>query len=250
MIATLAVACGLAACSSDTDEGVKYSSELLCVKPTLTLTAVETTAQMAVEADCHWELTVENTGWSDLVATPMQGEGNATVTLNTTQNTTGHVRSATLTFTTRGGLRQTVALSQTLEGIAPPAFTAALTLADGSPTSTTAAFSFGYRAMSPLSDHGLCYSTTNTSPTLSDERLSLGTAPATAAATAQATLADLQPLTTYHVRAYLVSTLGSGTPVYNDNVVTLTTPGTVPGDDNPYPTLIPVVEMGSKEMWR
>ena len=113
----------------------------------------------------------------------------------------------------------------------------ALAVVEGTRTSSGISLTFDYTSMFPLTDHGICYSTTNPMPTAADTRISLGAG--TTGATATTTLSGLSPSTTYHARAYLVSPMNDGEVVYSD-VLTFTTLGNIPSwNDNPYPQLAP-----------
>ena len=114
--ACLLTAIALAACSSETENDVKFSPELLNVERDVAMTAVETEKQIAVVADCHWEISVDKSGWSDLTVQPLSGDGNGTITLSSNQNTSITERSASLTISSKGGLRQQISVRQTLGG--------------------------------------------------------------------------------------------------------------------------------------
>lgn len=112
----LLTAMALAACSSETENDVKFSPELLNVERDVAMTAVETEKQITVEADCHWEVSIDKSGWSDLTAQPLSGDGNGVITLTSSQNTAITERSASLTISSKGGLRQQITVRQTLGG--------------------------------------------------------------------------------------------------------------------------------------
>ena len=113
---SLLMAAGLTACSSETENEVKFSPELLNVERDVAMTAVETERQITVEADCHWEVSVDKSGWSDLTAQPLSGDGNGIITLTSSQNTAINERSASLIISSKGGLRQQITVRQTLGG--------------------------------------------------------------------------------------------------------------------------------------
>ncbi len=106
----------LAACSSD-DENVNAASELLNAEKEVAFAATETKWQINIQADCPWEVTAIDKGaWQDLSITPLSGEGNGTIIISTEQNHTSADRTAVITLTTKGGLKQTVNIQQTRSG--------------------------------------------------------------------------------------------------------------------------------------
>ena len=111
---SLLMAASITACSSETEKDVKFSPELLNVERDVAMTAVETDKQIAVVADCHWELSVDKSGWSDLTVQPLSGDGNGTITLTSSQNTSIAERSASLTISSKSGLRQQITVRQAL----------------------------------------------------------------------------------------------------------------------------------------
>ena len=106
----------LLSCTSEALEDAKLSNELLNVEKEVELTAVETERAVTVSADCHWEVTVDKQAWSELTVQPLSGNGNGTITLKTESNTSISERTAQLTITSAGGLRQKVTVRQTLGG--------------------------------------------------------------------------------------------------------------------------------------
>lgn len=106
----------LAACSSD-DENVNAASELLNAEKEVAFAATETKWQINIQAGCPWEVTAIDKGaWQDLSITPLSGEGNGTIIISTEQNHTSADRTAVITLTTKGGLKQTVNIQQTRSG--------------------------------------------------------------------------------------------------------------------------------------
>lgn len=104
------------ACSSENLTEAKLSDELLNVEKEVELTAVDTEHSLEVLADCHWEVSVSKSNWDDLTIQPLSGDGNGTINLRTSQNSSVSERSAILTISSRGGLKQKVTVRQTLGG--------------------------------------------------------------------------------------------------------------------------------------
>lgn len=115
-IFTLLLSTALTACLSETLEEAKQSDELLNVEKEVELTAVETEKTVTVVADCHWAVSVEKQGWDDLAVQPLSGTGSGTITVKTSPNTSVSERTAVLTVTSAGGLRQRISVRQTLGG--------------------------------------------------------------------------------------------------------------------------------------
>ena len=410
----------LLACTSEALEDAKLSNELLNVEKELEMTAVETERAVAVSADCRWEVTVDKQEWSELTVQPLSGNGNGTIMLKTGTNTSISERTAQLTITSAGGLRQKVTIRQTLggatltvnraamtfdavptasqsftvssnaawsilgiddnwltvepasgsggttevkvtaaeiqddrsremmltvaldngterhdiqvtqagktnislavtptaldfngvggevslaitcnsgwttrmatidnpwltlsasEGVgngeltvsclpnyttasryfpiyvtsgtmdpklveivvnqsagALPVITSPLAMVDNTLGSTGASFTFGYESMFPLTDYGICYSTTNATPTVDDTCISSGEGP-TANPTVTVAMTDLTPYTKYYVRAYVKSPMNNGEVCYSAALDFQTTGMEPSGDDNPYPKL-------------
>ena len=104
-------------------------------------------------------------------------------------------------------------------------------------TSSEVQLTFGYESKFPLTDYGLCYSTTNAQPTINDTKRSLGNG-GTSDGNVAATLSGLLATTEYHVRAYAISPVIPEQVIYS-NVVTFVTESTeaiIPSSgDNPFP---------------
>ena len=113
---TILVSTSLAACSSETLTDAKLTDELLNIEKEVELTAIETEQQVAVSADCHWEVAVNKDTWADLTVQPLSGDGNGIITLKTNSNSTVNERTATLVISSQGGLRQKITIRQTLGG--------------------------------------------------------------------------------------------------------------------------------------
>ncbi len=99
-------------------------------------------------------------------------------------------------------------------------------------------FHFSFVSDEEVSEFGLVYSASNTTPTISDGNVKVGNGGYTR--NVLGSLNNLESSTTYYVRAYVVS--ATGQYIYSPNMVTITTSSssTVPGEsDNPDPRLAP-----------
>lgn len=97
-------------------------------------------------------------------------------------------------------------------------------------------FHFSFVSDEEVSEYGLVYSTRNTSPTVSDEVVKVGSGGYTRSVLGS--IKNLEGSTTYYVRAYVVT--ATGQYIYSPNMVTITTSSssTLPGEsDNPDPQL-------------
>ena len=95
-------------------------------------------------------------------------------------------------------------------------------------------FHFSFVSDEEVSEYGLVYSTRNTSPTVSDEVVKVGSGGYTRSVLGS--IKDLEGSTTYYVRAYVVT--AKGQYIYSPNMVTIITSSstTLPGEsDNPDP---------------
>lgn len=188
-----------------------------------------------VVCNARWYVDVpDNPDWLTLSTT--SGVGNGTLTVNCQPNYSAETRFIRIYVTSGTRTPRQVSLAVSQKAGALPQFTTSLSLVESSLISHGAAFTFGYESLFPLTDHGLCYSATNSIPTVFDSKVSLGSG-TTSNTNVTATLNGLTPLTTYYVRAYAMSEMAPNTPVYS-NVITITTPGEVPSqDENPYPQM-------------
>ena len=107
----------LTACSSDEDKDSQPYSELLSVEKEVAFAATETSYNIAVKADCHWEVSaIEQQGWQDLSVSPRFGDGNGIIVVTSEQNHSSSDRVAMLTVSTKNGLKQDIIVHQTKSG--------------------------------------------------------------------------------------------------------------------------------------
>lgn len=104
---------GLTACTSDETTEAKPAQELLMVEKNVSMPASETSWQVKINADCHWDVTsVDNSDWGALTVSPRSGDGNGTLVLTSEENHSSLDRTATIIISTKGGLEQHITLRQ------------------------------------------------------------------------------------------------------------------------------------------
>lgn len=112
--ALLALTLSLTACTSDDETESQPAVELLNAEKEVAFAATETSASIKISADCHWEVSaIDNAGWQDFNISPRSGDGNGVLLVSTDQNHSSADRLATITLSTKGGIRQTVTVHQT-----------------------------------------------------------------------------------------------------------------------------------------
>ena len=99
--------------NEDANEENIVSSNYIVVASATSMTANTPTAIISVTSNCHWQVTVDKSSWSDLNVSPLEGTGNGSVIIETTVNNTEGDRAAVLTFTNDDGtLTRTNTLTQ------------------------------------------------------------------------------------------------------------------------------------------
>lgn len=156
--------------------------------------------------------------------------GPATIKVTCTDNTTPNRRIATLILTSgnkNGGVTQQVMIEQEAGQVPEIIDFTAVSTED---IIKTALFNFGFSSVFAVNEYGVCYSTTNEQPTISDGYTSVENG-VKLATSVTVTVNDFQPRSTYHVRAYAKNAVGVA---YSSNVITLITLGESPEkNDNP-----------------
>ena len=103
----------LAACTSDETTEAKPGLELLKIEKDVVFPASETAWTVNVTADCHWDVSdVYNSKWDMLTISPRTGEGNGMLVLTTDKNRYSVERTATVTLSSKGGLKLTSVIHQ------------------------------------------------------------------------------------------------------------------------------------------
>lgn len=158
------------------------------------------------------------------------GVGTGKISVSCTYNTTTNRRLATLIFTSgnkNGGQTQQVMIEQEAGQLAEISGFDAVSTEE---IIKTASFKFGFTSIFPVTEYGVCYSTTNSEPTISDSHTAIESNNKSAS-DLTITVNEFLPRTTYHVRAYAKNAVGTA---YSTNVITFTTLGESPDkDDNP-----------------
>lgn len=113
----LAIGLGLIAlvaiqsCSSTTEEGIIFSSEMIKITDnSVELTKDANSQKLVVDANCDWTVSVED-AWGGLV---VQKSGDQSVNIQTDENLTREIRTATLVITSKGGVRKTLPIHQAI----------------------------------------------------------------------------------------------------------------------------------------
>ncbi len=153
---------------------------------------------------------------------PLSGSNNGSITVNVTQNSTEQTRTANI-IVSGAGQTSTVIVAQ--NGGTRPVVT---NLKMVSTTSSEASFSFSVTSAEPLTQCGLCYSESNTTPTLDDGHVVIDVS----TGNKTATIKGLNKKTTYHVCAFAVSAIGT---TYSDPVTIVTKSASPAEDDNGMP---------------
>lgn len=191
----------------------------------LTFPSMGTEYKITVSSNTHW--TVKNIpSW--LQVSPSEGRNDSEVSVKADANQTKDVLTGTLLFNGDGGASVEVSVSQ--EVASQPTVTSPQLIAVDK---TEATVTFTYTSELPVTTYGLCYDT--------KENPDLQTSPyesrigSESNGEANISLRKLTSNTTYYVRAYATSSVGTQ---YSDCVSFTTKSGTPDIGDNTKPTLI------------
>lgn len=182
--------------------------------------AVAGTVQFNIIGDAQWTIST-NRNW----ATPSTtyGEGNASITVSLTDNTSEETREAVITVSSNTK-SETVTIRQSAG--TKPTITAMNVNYDNK---NSAVVSFSYSSLFPVTEYGVCYNTTG-QPTINDTHQSASGS--TTQGAPSFTLSGLAYSTTYYVRAYAKSAAG----IQYSESASFTTANNWPGaDDNVKP---------------
>ena len=120
ILASLPLIAGLTGCKSDEETQAKPAKEMLKVEGgDVEIRASEETKSVAITADCPWTVTYDGGDESEggfgnkITVQPLNGNGNGTIIITTNQNATMSDRTATITLTSSGGLKQVISVRQT-----------------------------------------------------------------------------------------------------------------------------------------
>lgn len=207
---------------------LKQDGEQRAITPSvtnLTFEAVGGTKAFTLDGTAAWTAS-SNAEW--LTLDLLSGTGTATIHATCADNTAQQTRKAQITITlTSSGATQTIDVLQ--QSASVPTVSNIQRLEAGRTEATLSA-----RAQSSFDivEYGFCYSTTSEMPTTADAKVVASDRNTQGNYTA--TLSNLQSGTSYYVRAYARSVVGTG---YSE-VIKVTTSGGKPGeDDNPKPTI-------------
>ena len=198
---------------------------------TLSYNATGGTQELTVNCNTEWEIAGATDWLADV--TPLAGNGTAKVAVTLSVTHQEQSRTAMLTITAeKGGMgERTSVVTITQNGATLPKVEY-LRLTENTVDKHNASFTFSYSSEYEVTEYGFCYSTSSVEPSLQDyhqisDSGSLGTSKQVSAV-----LTELESATTYYVRAYVTSIIGTS----YSNTVSLTTTGTEPqDDDNPKP---------------
>lgn len=187
---------------------------------------------ISITCNARWYADMQTNDWLTLSAT--EGVGNGSLTFSCPPNYTTDEHKVRVSVS--AGSRESISLLVVQEAGKLPEITSSLAMMDNTLSSSGASFTFGYESMFPLTDYGICYSTTNATPTIDDTCISFGEG-STANPAVVVAMTDLTPYTDYYVRAYVKSLVNNGEVRYS-TIQHFQTMGMEPsGGDNPYPEL-------------
>ncbi|MCR4919621.1 MAG: hypothetical protein K5928_07410 [Prevotella sp.] len=194
----------------------------LSVSPTsISATATSATYQIAIETNVAWTAH-SNQSWAILSETA--GSVSKTIDIHVADNLLLSPRDADITISYSTG-KQAVAHITQSAGERP--VIGSLNEANiTNVTKTEATVSFSFQSMYDVIEYGVCYSSTSTSPTTSGAHL--GQSAMDKQGTASLRLTGLDAGTTYYIRAYAVSAVGT----QYSNSLSFTTVSGWPGEDD------------------
>lgn len=201
-------------------------NRILTLSPeNVTVSALANVVTITLNGDASWTAS-SNVEWATVGQ--LSGTGSGGVLVNVDENITSSDRVALITFTTS---KSSISCQITQKAGSTPRFTT------NTPVVTNvgkyaATISASYTSDFEVTEYGVCYSETNSKPTTSDTYISrVGSA---TSGEFSITLEGLKSLTKYYVTVYARNKVG----IYYSSVVTFTTTGGVPDDDdNPSPNV-------------
>ena len=193
---------------------------------TTSITASAPTASYTIQltGEASWTAS-SNQSWAKLEQT--SGKGDATLTVKCEDNTSLYERTAIISIESASN-KYNVSVTQ-----------AAATwpeITDVKATDTNkegATFTFNYTSMYPVTEYGICYSSTNHMPDKVTDAYKSQTGSAQQG-TASIQLTGLKAGTTYYIRAYAISSVGIQ---YSNSISFITNDDWPGGDDNVTPGL-------------
>ena len=177
---------------------------------------------VAITSNSSWTVTSDQE-WCTVGKS--SGRDNENIAIKVSQNNSPDKRTANVKITA-GGKTETVTVTQN-GGTLPVVNNLSVT----DIASTEASCTFNATSDEAITECGICYSTSNQTPTISDSKVVSSTAASSTAKSVK--LSNLTKKTTYFVRAYAISAIGTS---YSD-VKTFTTKSGAPDEgDNGKPT--------------
>ncbi|MBO4802139.1 MAG: BACON domain-containing protein [Bacteroidaceae bacterium] len=195
------------------------------VTPTnISADAPASTVTFNIVGEARWTAQ-SNQSWATL--SDVSDTGNKTITVSLSDNTNEQDRTAEITVSS-SSKSEKVTITQAAG--TKPTITE-VTYSDV--TQTTATISFKYNSMFPVKEYGICCSSTNQEPTLESDAHKSETGSAKQGSPS-IPLSDLAPGTTYYIRTYATSAVGT----QYSNTISFTTNSNVPGGgDNVTPNV-------------
>ncbi len=200
----------------------EYHQSTLNVSTT-SITASAPTAAYTIQlnGDASWTAS-SNQSWAKLEQT--SGKGDATLTVKCEDNTTLYERTAIISIESASN-KYNVSVTQAAATLPE------ITDVKASDTNKEGAtVTFNYTSMFPVTEYGICYSSTNHMPDKVTDAYKSQTGSAQQG-TASIQLTGLKAGTTYYIRAYAVSAAGT----QYSNAISFTTEDDWPGNDDNVP---------------
>lgn len=186
-----------------------------------------------IKSNAKWELTLAAVGGGStdwIAVSPTSGTNDGTITVSCQDNTMQTVRQVIVMIIPGNDINKTTNINIMQEAGTLPEVGSFTAVGDVRYIKDYAEFTMSYQSVFPVTACGLCYSTANQEPTLSDEHTTV-TSSQTSALDVSLKTYLLQARQTYYVRAYATSAVGTQ---YSRQTITLTTIGNAPTqDDNP-----------------
>ena len=192
-------------------------------------TSITASAPMAsytiqLTGDASWTAS-SNQSWAKLEQT--SGKGDATLIVKCEDNTTLTARTAVISI-------ESVSNKYSVSVMQSPATLPEITDVKASDTNKEGAtVTFNYTSMFPVTEYGICYSSTNHMPDKATDAYKSQTGSAQQG-TASIQLTGLKAGTTYYIRAYAISSVGIQ---YSNSISFITNDDWPGGDDNVTPGL-------------
>lgn len=190
----------------------------LSVSPmTLTFEYKAEEKTIAITSNSSWTVTSDQ-DWCTV--SKSSGSNNENITVKVTQNNSADKRTANVKITC-GNKTETLAVTQ--NGGPLPVVS---NLSYSGVTFSEASCTFEVSSEEAITECGICYSTTNKNPTINDSKVA-SSSPANQA-NKSVKLTGLSKKTTYYIRAYATSVIGTS---YTSEMRTFTTTN-IPGEDD------------------